>query len=322
MNRIMDAAVDISICLCTFNRADQLKDALDSLFAQHTDGVFTFEIVIVDDGSTDTTPVVVNQATAISPVPIRYVRQPNSGVATARNRSVKEANGEWLAFFDDDQIACAQWLLRLFRRAEQTGAECIGGPSLLTFPAGGEINPIGTVRKLLGENPFMMRAPTYLSWLDLRRKTTAIPGTGNALVRKKIFSRLGGFREGVRYGEDFEFFHKIAQTGIRMDIAPEAIIYQVVPVARLQPAYLLPLAKKGALNQADHDWKYFSRARIFLLVILRSGFLAFWIAPTLVAAYWSNRPEVLLAKRCSLSFSITYLRRIADNIRSKKSDGE
>jgi succinoglycan biosynthesis protein ExoM len=314
--------VDISICLCTFNRADQLRNALNSLFAQRTEGVFTFEIIIVDDGSTDATPDVVDNARTLSPVPIRYVQQTNSGIATARNRSVKEATGAWVAFFDDDQVASTEWLLRLFCVAMKTGAECVGGPCLLMVPEGSKIQPVDTVRKLLGENPFMMNAPTYFSRLHPVRKTAAIPGTGNALVKKDVFLRLGGFQEDLHYGEDFEFFHKVARSGVKMDIAPDAVIHQVIPASRLQLSYLLPLAEKGAQGQADHDWKNSNLTRLLFMAALRCVHLACWTIPSLFVVSFLNKQDWLLAKRCSLRFSLTYLRRIIDHLASKVTDDE
>ncbi len=314
--------VDISICLCTFNRSDQLQNALGSLFAQHTEGEFTFEIVIVDDGSTDATPDVVGQASAISPVPLRYTQQANSGIATARNRSVKEAIGKWVAFFDDDQIAAPEWLLRLFRAAMKSSAECVGGPCLLAIPEGSEVQPVGTVRKLLGENPYMVNPPTFCSNFDPRKflmSKVPMPSTGNALIKKDLFFKLGGFREGVRFGEDFEFFQKAAQANIKMVIASDAVIHQVIPTLRLQPDYLFALAKRGAVHQADQNRKAHG-FRLPFIVALRFLHVIGWTIPSLVTAYVFNRQDVLLAKRCSLHFSLNYLLRIANILTSKAKD--
>ncbi len=315
--------VDISICLCTFNRADQLRNALDSLFAQHTEGAFTFEIVIVDDGSTDATSDVVGQASAISPVPFRYIRQTNSGVATTRNRGVKEATGEWVAFFDDDQIASPKWLLRLFRVAVKTGAECVGAPCLLMVPVGSEVQPVGTVRRLLGENPYMVNPPDFLSRFDPRKAgmaRVAIPSTGNALITRDAFYRVGGFREGLRFGEDFEFFQKVTCAGIKMGIAPDAVIHQVIPASRLHPDYLLPLSERSAVYQADQNWKEHGRIRLLYMVALRCIHVIGWTIPSLLAALVFNRQDVLLAKRCSLHFSLNYLARIVKHFTSKAAD--
>ena len=311
--------VDISICLCTFNRSDQLWKALGSLFSQHTEGEFTFEIVIVDDGSTDATPDVVSQASAISPVPLHYTRQANSGIATARNRSVKEATGKWVAFFDDDQIASPEWLLRLLRVAIKSGAECVGGPCLLVIPEGSEAKPVGTVRRLLGENPYMVNPPTFCSRFDPRKflmSKVPMPSTGNALIKRELFYRLGGFREGVRFGEDLEFFQKAAQANIKMEIASDAVIHQVIPALRLQPDYLFALAKRSAIHQADQNWKAHG-FRLPFIVALRFLHAIGWTIPSLVTAYVFNRQDELLAKRCSLHFSLNYLLRIAKILASK-----
>ena len=78
---------------------------------------FSYDIVVVDDGSTDQTPAVIQSMVKASSVEIRYIRQNNSGVATARNTGVRHALGNWVAFFDDDQIADRDWLIRLLAAA-------------------------------------------------------------------------------------------------------------------------------------------------------------------------------------------------------------
>ena len=85
--------LSISVLVCTYNRCEMLRQALDSLIHQRTDEEFTYEIVIVDDGSTDGTRDAVNEITSQSPVPIRYFYQQGSGVPGARNKCIREAQG-------------------------------------------------------------------------------------------------------------------------------------------------------------------------------------------------------------------------------------
>ena len=111
----------ISVIVPTYNRCEMLADALASLFRQETNGEFSYEIVVVDNASTDATKAVVQQAAAEAPAPVRYVHHDVPGDAPPRNRGIAEARGTWIAFFDDDQLAAPDWLLQLLRRRGRRG---------------------------------------------------------------------------------------------------------------------------------------------------------------------------------------------------------
>src|SRR5690349_14582285 len=100
----------ITIVVCTYNRSAMLRDALRSLYDLRTAGEFTYEVLVVDNNSPDDTPAAIEQCSRESRALLRGVRETKPGVAAARNRGVREAHGEWIAFFDDDQIADADWL--------------------------------------------------------------------------------------------------------------------------------------------------------------------------------------------------------------------
>ncbi len=102
---------DYSVIIPTYNRMDVLPEVLDALEAQ--EGAPPFEVVVIDDGSSDGTGEWLRQRTAgaRSPgVPIRVLTQPNQGPAAARNRGVREAAGERVAFLGDDTVPSAGWL--------------------------------------------------------------------------------------------------------------------------------------------------------------------------------------------------------------------
>src|SRR6185503_15634020 len=117
----------ISVIMPTYNRADMLRGALESLLCQETGGEFEYEIFVIDNASTDSTKSIVEAAAAGSQVPVRYCFQDEPGPAPARNRGLAHASGLWLAFFDDDELAEPDWLKQLYRAALQTGASIIGG---------------------------------------------------------------------------------------------------------------------------------------------------------------------------------------------------
>lgn len=87
--------MNISVIIPTYNRCDLLQRALQSVITQTTPA---FEIIVIDDGSEDTTATLVKQQFP----KIRYHHQPNSGVSSARNLGIQQATGDWLAFLDAD----------------------------------------------------------------------------------------------------------------------------------------------------------------------------------------------------------------------------
>src|SRR5690349_12658433 len=95
----------VSAIIPVFNGEATLREAIDSALAQNIDDA---EIIVVDDGSTDSTPAIIQSYGAR----LRHLRQPNSGPATARNAAVKNAAGEYLAFLDADD----KWLPGMLAR--------------------------------------------------------------------------------------------------------------------------------------------------------------------------------------------------------------
>jgi glycosyltransferase involved in cell wall biosynthesis len=112
----MNETTQISAVIPTYNRAKTLSRAIDSVFAQSYP---VSEVVIVDDGSTDNTRDVVKRYRDR----IRYVYQPNAGVASARNRLVNEARFDWIAFLDSDDYWLPDHIKRMVNAIEFTKGE-------------------------------------------------------------------------------------------------------------------------------------------------------------------------------------------------------
>ena len=96
--------MDISIIICTYNRSESLKRTLQSLKEMSVSDDIEWELLIVDNNSTDNTREAVNDFTKTSGLNCRYVFESKQGLSNARNRGVKEACGEIIAFTDDDVI--------------------------------------------------------------------------------------------------------------------------------------------------------------------------------------------------------------------------
>ena len=141
----------ISIIVPTFNRSEMLRKAVNSMLQQETDGKFSYEIIIIDDASTDGTREVIGEIIKHSPELVKYVKGEGKGYTFALNKGLAESHGEWVALFDDDELANPDWLKELYAYAMHIGAQCVGGRRELALPEEilAELGPV--CRGLLGE---------------------------------------------------------------------------------------------------------------------------------------------------------------------------
>ena len=294
----------VSVLVCTFNREQLLGGALHSLLAQTGIAHDAYEIVVVDDLSTDGTQQVVRAVQQASPVRLISAVGAHTGLGAARNLAASLAGGTWLAFFDDDQIAAPRWLASLLARVSAAHADGAGGRidlrPLKPFPP--DLPP--TVRRLLGEKH--AAKVRRLQWQRDTGPALTIPGTGNALVRSDLFARLGGFRPDMNHGEDTEFFRRARQAGARFVYADDAPIEHLVPPARLRRAYLLSVARKGASVAAALDLAEFGPAAVAAECVLRLGHAIMIKLPALLHGIVRRRHGAILGTACSVAYSTRY----------------
>ena len=105
----------ISVIICTYNRSESLKRTLKSLEEMVVPDSVSWEIVIVDNNSSDDTKGVVEEFTKTSDLNVRYVLERRKGLGCARNTSLKIVSGDIIAFTDDDCIADRHWLASILR---------------------------------------------------------------------------------------------------------------------------------------------------------------------------------------------------------------
>jgi len=171
----------VSVVIPTRDREALVQRAIRSVLAQTFED---FELIVVDDGSTDATPAAV---TAFDDPRVRCLHQPPSGAATARNRGAAAARGEHLVFLDSDDEAKPQWLERLLEAARSHAAPVVF---------------CGIELKEVDGKPGSRLTPVPLGPLfnDWRGNFLA----GAFLIRRRLFEEIGGYRQELQAGQHTE----------------------------------------------------------------------------------------------------------------------
>ena len=118
----------ISVCICTYKRPQPLKHLLEELRSQETGGAFRYSIVVVDNDQSRSAESVVAEFATSSTIPVKYCTESHQNIPLARNKAVENAEGDLIAFIDDDEFPIKRWLLTLFEALNRYGADGVLGP--------------------------------------------------------------------------------------------------------------------------------------------------------------------------------------------------
>jgi glycosyltransferase involved in cell wall biosynthesis len=247
--------MDISVIICTANRANDLRDTLASLAGVHYGG--TIELIVVDNRSADHTRDVVEDAARCHPFPIRYLYEPEIGKYAALNAGIKMSTGRIIAATDDDARFEPDWLERAVDGLSRYGCGFVGGRVLPIW--GGdkpvwlaEHNGLHTkVIALLDHGAQVREFGCGISW----------PLGVNVAYRREVFERVGLFdnRLGRKTGTlrnqaQREWHLRARRAGVRGFYLPQMVVHHLVARERLQKRYF-------------RRWLYWhgiSRAMLFL----------------------------------------------------------
>ena len=118
----------ISICICSYKRPDLLKRLLDALGDQVTNGLFTYSVVVADNDLLRSAEPVAASFARFFPISVKYCVEPQQSIALTRNKAVANADGDFIAFIDDDEFPIKSWLLTLFTTCNAYGVDGVLGP--------------------------------------------------------------------------------------------------------------------------------------------------------------------------------------------------
>jgi succinoglycan biosynthesis protein ExoM len=219
-----------------------LGKLLSRLEKQRTDELFTHSVVVTDNDPAQSAREFVKSFSSKSDLRAIYTFEPQPNIALARNTALKHAEGDFIAFIDDDEYPENDWLLNLYKTCEERKVDGVLGPVRPYF----EIAPPEWVTK----GKFFVR-PTHetgyrVKWEEAR--------TGNVLFKREI---LDGVEVPFRSqfdtaGEDVDFFRRMMEKGCTFIWCNEAVAHELVPASRCNRSYLLKRALLRGSNFHKH----------------------------------------------------------------------
>jgi glucosyl-dolichyl phosphate glucuronosyltransferase len=234
--------LDATVVVCTYNRAAFLAELLDSLRATDPSGL-TWNVIVVDNNSTDDTRQVVTSRVDGFPVPLKYLFEPRQGKSVALNTALAATDATVVVFTDDDVLVSERWLDASCRPIlDDPTVDYTGGP---VFPIWGRPRPSwldGKRSDLWGTLAILDYGQESFVFEERRR----VPLGANMAVRRSLIDRIGGFDPSLgRKGnsllgqEQAEFFCRSRAEGARGVYVPAASVRHHVPATRLTREYFL-----------------------------------------------------------------------------------
>ena len=222
----------ITVCVCTYKRPWLLQRLFEELRAQRTDGLFSYSIVVADNDREESAKEAVTNFAATCLVKTVYCVEPVANIARARNKVVSNAEGDYLAFIDDDEFPGKDWLLVMWKALNAHKVDGVLAPVLPFFEPGTPqwIVKAGFYDRARHETGFVM------GWQECR--------TGNVLIRRRLVEGIDEVfnPEFGAQGEDQDFFRRMIEKGCKFIWCDEAPAYEVVPPHRCERRFLLKRA--------------------------------------------------------------------------------
>lgn len=234
------AIIRITVILCTYNRCESLAKAMQSVIASEVPDSLEWEVLVIDNNSTDKTREVVEEFCRQFPLRFRYLRESKQGKSNALNSGIRASKSHILAFMDDDVLVEPTWLANLTRPLLEGEWSGSGGRILSQ-------QIIEAPQWLAIEGPYSLGGMLALFDLgDQPGKLDRPPFGTNMAFKRELFDKYGLFRTDLGpcpgseiRSEDIEFGRRIMAAGEQLWYEPSAVVYHAVPKNRLTKKYLL-----------------------------------------------------------------------------------
>lgn len=302
-------AARLSIIICTRNRADLLRLCLEALISQEGAAPDAYEIIVVDNGSSDRTRQVV-EAAGRRFERIRYFYEERLGLSIARNAGVGRAAGEIVCFVDDDAVASPTFVREVLSSFDDPEVACVAGKIVASWPDGAA--PAWFTPRY--EN---VVAQTSFGETTRWMKRNEFPFGANMSFRREIFRRLGGFDENLGkrgenniWGEEIDLCHRMQENGLRFFYNPRSCVSHIVGPGRATKRYFIEsIFGKGVTEgyqKLVHRGRLVFAAYLFLKACRLATTSAYYL---LAGSFLSEAARFRL--RCSISWYAGYLHFLA-----------
>lgn len=249
----MSDRLDFTVAIPTYNGEHRLPELLKRLRNQINTQNISWEIIVVDNNSTDNTANLIQsiQQNWQCPYPLKYYFEEKQGAGYARQRAVAESQGELIGFLDDDNYPTTTWVAAAYAFAQQHPNAGAYGSQI--HPAW-EITPPKNFQRLA---PFLAITERGDSPLQYAAKTKLLPPSAGLVVRRQAWldsipAQLiltGRVPGNMLTSEDLEMLSHIQKHGWEIWYNPDMEIYHQIPSSRLQKAYLIPFFRGIGLSR-------------------------------------------------------------------------
>jgi GT2 family glycosyltransferase len=242
----------LSIVVCTYNRAASLALTLAALNAQEAPGDLAWDVIVVDNNSTDQTRTVIDEFRETAKITVRSIFVGEQGLSHARNAGIAASRAEIVAFTDDDVHPAPDWVARLATAMSDHGADVLGGRIL---PLWSRTPPVWLTDRSFHGVLTIMDHPGRVDVVDAHRQPCV--WGANMAFRRPVFDAVGRFdpRRGLqgpfRYGgEDTELVRRALAAGYRAVYDPSIVVWHRIGADRMRLGYVSRVAFQRAEGEA------------------------------------------------------------------------
>jgi succinoglycan biosynthesis protein ExoM len=258
----------ITVCIATYKRTEFLKKLLHSLREQKTEGRFSYSLVVVDNDAGGSAKAVVAGFKKASLIKVEYHIQPVKNISLTRNMCVSKSRGDYIAFIDDDEYACGEWLYELYSTMREYETDVVHGYVEADF-----LHPVTRLRSSIF---YFSRYNTFgKPVIKQGEKNYPVKSTNNCLIKSSLikkYMRPFNPEYGLTGGEDTDFFINIAESGASFRWAAKAVVYEQIPCERCR---LLTIIKRimragnSTIRTGLNQSAGYKKQLIYLILLLK-----------------------------------------------------